>query len=473
MPRRPSRRQAPPTPPSSSSSRRRTAASNTLSGTSSPSSPKLLVKLDGRVYRPPSPGDPRTELEFEADLLLAGPPETVEDLEHARRDKRRREVEEAMRRERAKETMSSPGAKGKGKAKGASRLLTFDSSDEEDVRGARKPALSAASTPQRTRPHRAVTPPPRPAFPLGLTSPSPSTSSSSSAPLGFPFALQPSPRQRASTTAPLPAPLAALLALHSAVERALILHLSTSGSGSSLASTLSDVSDSGDDATATVRMPNLVDLATLSRMLESTGKRFGEDELRRLVWAWQGADDAPRANPAAAAENEVGGLGFVVSRARTAAAAAPGRVAQTYGVGISVSVRANPQLPKFELVSPGRAARTRDQAPPSPSSVGKGREGMSIVALWTQGKEARRVEMERRLRRWSERQVVVKREESEVRLCVPRPRDTLRNRRADPSTSPCRPPPTKTATCTSRRRLPRPARPAASHSPPCRSSLPQ
>ncbi|GAA6051759.1 hypothetical protein JCM3770_002718 [Rhodotorula araucariae] len=372
-------RPAPPTPPSTASCRRASALARNFN--SSPPSPRLLVKLDGRVYRPPSPGDPRTKLEFEADLLLAGPPETVDDLERSRKDKRRREVEDEMRRERARDvaqavSSTSPTAKGKG------RLLTFDDSDDEL-------AVVRPSTPARAqRSRRAVTPPPPPALPAGAASPSPS--------LGFPFTLQSSSRGDAPAP-PLPANLASLLALHSAVERALILHLSTAGS--SLASTLSDVHPA--EGTATVRMTNLIDLPTLARMLESTGKRFGEDELRRLVWAWQGAETDGGARVVAGTEDEVGGLGFVVTRARTAAA--PGRVAQTYGLGISVALRSNPQLPKFELVSPGRDPR-RD-APPSPSSVGKGREGMSIVALWTQGKEDRRKEMDKRLRRWSEKQV--------------------------------------------------------------------
>ncbi|KPV74731.1 uncharacterized protein RHOBADRAFT_53680 [Rhodotorula graminis WP1] len=429
--------QAPPTPPSSASRRRPAstlAANSTSSSTRSPSSPKLLVKLDGRVYRPPSPGDPRTKLEFEADLLLGGPTETVEDLEVARRERRRREVEDEMKREAA---LASPRARRPPTTTGASRLLTFDSDDERDT----LKVVGPSRTPTRARPHdhrRAVTPPPRPAFPLGPASPTPS--SSATATLGYPFALHTSPRRAGAgpQSPPLPPPLAALLALHNAVERALILHLSTSGSGASLASTLSDLDpDSGSGSgtgsgTAHVRMPNLVDLSTLGRMLESNGRRCGEDELRRLVWAWQGANDDPASPPRRAnnggglggglGDDEVGGMGFIVSRARTAVVAAPGRVAYTYGLGISVAVRSNPQLPKFELVSPGRpghaaaAAAAAAAAPPSPSSVGKGREGMSIVALWTQGKEARRVELEGRLRRWSERSRAggVKREEDEL-----------------------------------------------------------
>ncbi|GJN90511.1 hypothetical protein Rhopal_003522-T1 [Rhodotorula paludigena] len=402
----------PPTPPPSSSRRR------TLSKTSqhSPSSsPKLLVKLSGRVYRPPSPGDPRTKREFEADLLLQDPSETVEDLERARREKRRRDVEREMARARAEEAGGS-------KARLRALVADDDEQDEDDGldvlpspskrRKARVSTPEAAELPAKPALgapfDRPVTPPPPPpaAFPTSAALASPSSPA-----LGLPFA--PSPR-RGSTAPPLSPPLASLLALHSAVERALILHLSTSGS--SLASTISDTRPSSSSSSAfsstdypateaTVRMPNLIDLPTLSRLLESTGKRFDESALRRLVWAWQGASPSSTSLPAA---DEVGGLGFVVSRARCAAPG--GRVAATYGLGIAVAVRANPQLPKLELVGSPAAART---PPKSPGSVGMGRDGMSIVALWTQGKEERRREVERRLRAWdkSEKRARVKRED--------------------------------------------------------------
>ncbi|BGP32287.1 hypothetical protein JCM10296v2_004068 [Rhodotorula toruloides] len=403
-------RQAPPTPPSSSR-RRTTSATSTSTTTPTPASPKLLVKLNGRVYRPRSPDDLRTKAEHEADMLLSEPIETVEDLETEKRAKRRKEIEIEMQRERMRDVVESPSNKGKRKG----RMLVYDSDyDDLDVafpKKAKAPAFSLATPTKSPRlsNDRPVTPPPRPSNKLPL-SPSP--------PLDLPFVFQTS-SPRTSSATPLPSPLASLLSLHSAIERALIMHLSTAGS--TIASSISDVDSASNEAK--VKMANLIDLPTLTRMLESSGKRFGENELRRLVWVWQGAggvartdagedlDGSPRGRNTVVlgrdGEDEVGGMGFVVSRARvasTSSSAGP-RVSQTYGLGISVSLRTNPQLPKLELVSPSSGKTRTTAAPPSPSSVGKGRDGMSIVALWAQGKEQRRKEVEGRLRRWAERQV--------------------------------------------------------------------
>ncbi|TKA56897.1 hypothetical protein B0A53_01298 [Rhodotorula sp. CCFEE 5036] len=415
----------PPTPPSSSSPRKRTRSdAQPHAGTSSPSSPaRLLVKLNGRVYRPPSPDDLRTRAEQEADLLLQEPHETTDDLAQSRRDHKRKQIEIEMRRERLRLAAAAAPSRGSAAAststppRSAGRLLRFDSDDGLD---------------------RAVTPPP-------LHRPMPASVAS---PLGLPFAFQTdatttmtSPKR--NNTRPLPPHLAALLSLHAAVERTLILHLSTAGS--TIASTVSDTSTTDDGAaTATVRMTNLIDLSTLGKMLASTGKRFTETELRRLVWVWQGAgasytppSSSSSSSPARKSptdssssamsgsivlgrdsEDEVGGMGFLVTRARTASSSAASaanngssslfnasgaRVSSTYGIGITVAVRSNPQLPKLELVSPGRKGSI--PTPPSPSSVGKGRDGMSIVALWTQGKEQRQREVERRLRAWADKQV--------------------------------------------------------------------
>ncbi|GAA6006925.1 hypothetical protein JCM10207_009141 [Rhodosporidiobolus poonsookiae] len=383
---------APPTPPSSAS-RLRTASASSSSSTS-PS--KVVVKLNGRVYRQREEGDQRDQVHFEADLLLNEPHETVEDFERDKREEKRRRVEQAMRRERLLEAaQASPSA-----AKGKGRVLRFDDSDDEQqLPTPPKASVSLFGTPKKSTSFaRPTTPPPQPATLAQPSSPSPAAG------LGLPFAFQSSSRSTATAREPLPAPHAALLSLHSAVERALILHLSTAGS--SIASTSSEVDASTGEAV--VRMTNLIDLPMLSRMLESTRKRFGEDELRRLVWVWEGcgglvSDAAARTTSL----DEAGGMGFLVTRARTSSAAGA-RISGTYGVGISVKVKTNPQLPKFELVSPGR--RAAQVTPPSPSSVGKGREGMSIVALWTQGKEQRQAEVEKRLRAWA-RQTEVKKED--------------------------------------------------------------
>ena len=437
----------PPTPPASSSPRKRTRSTQPHASTSSPSSPaRLLVKLNGRVYRPPSPDDLRTKAEQEADLLLQEPHETTDDLAQSRRDEKRKEIEVEMRKERlrlAAEAAATTPSRGTAAAststppRSAGRLLRFDSDDGLDVTGSPSNALDESTTSSFLPRQRAVTPPPR-HRPL---------QASAASPLGLPFAFQTdatttmtSPKR--NTARPLPPHLAALLSLHAAVERTLILHLSTAGS--TIASTVSDTSTTEDGAAmATVRMTNLIDLSTLGKMLASTGKRFTETELRRLVWVWQGAGGSyappsltsssparrspPNSSPSAMSgsillgrdsEDEVGGMGFLVTRARTASSSASAvanngssslfnasgaRVSSTYGIGIAVAVRSNPQLPKLELVSPGRKGSI--PTPPSPSSVGKGRDGMSIVALWTQGKEQRQREVERRLRAWADKQV--------------------------------------------------------------------
>ncbi|GAA5925765.1 uncharacterized protein JCM15063_005111 [Sporobolomyces koalae] len=376
--------QAPPTPPSSSS--RRNAASN--SSTGSPSkSPRVLVTLGGRVYRPPTQDEREvlTPQEIEANLLLSEPTETVEDLAQAKREDKRKAIELEMTRAKlanAPSPFTSP-SKGKG------RLLDFDS-DEDDF-GHVSPT-KAARTPTKLSPtkRRPVTPPPRSDLHSEIaSSPSPA--------LGRPFAFASSTSASVAPTA-LPPSLAHLLSLHTALERALILHLSTHGS--SIASTVSSVHP--DSSAASVRMTNLIDLPTLTRMLESSGKRFGENELRKLCWVWQGCDTLDgEEDELKVEENEAGGMGFLITRSRLAKM---GKVTATYGLGISVAVKANPQLPKFELLppaSPKSSGSQRSVMPPSPSSIGKGRDGMSLVALWTQGKEERRKEVERRLLGWA------------------------------------------------------------------------
>ncbi|GAA5850508.1 hypothetical protein JCM8547_001897 [Rhodosporidiobolus lusitaniae] len=385
-------KQAPPTPPSSSS-RTRTSLAST-SGSS-----KVVVKLNGRIYRQPNEFEAQDRAHFEADLLLSEPTETIEDLEQERRAEKRRQVELEMKRAKMAEAAQSSPSSSPSKGKG--RVLTFDDSDDEGdiktTRPSKAHRTSLLATPTKASPTcqtRPSTPPPRLSFGSAAQATSPSPS------LGRPFGHPFSPRRAASLRNPLPPPLAALLSLHSAVERSFIMHLSLAGS--SIASSSSDVN--AETGEAVVRMTNLIDLPTLSKMLESTGKRFGEDDLRRLVWLWEGCDGLVTGVSAAdrcRTEDEAGGMGFIVSRARTSSAAGA-RISGTYGIGISVAVKANPQLPKFELVSPGRK-KQQQVAPPSPSSVGKGREGMSIVALWTQGKEQRQSEVERRLRKWAEK----------------------------------------------------------------------
>ena len=320
--------------------------------------------------------------------MLNEPVETVEDLARTRKEEKRKAIELEMNREKlANASPFSSPSKGKG------RLLDFNSDDDDD--DLQMSPTKAARTPTKLSPtkRRPVTPPPRPnLLPDLLTSPSPS--------LGLPFGFQSTSSTKAATpTTSLPPSLVHLLSLHTALERALILHLSTHGS--SIASTVSSVHPTS--SAAYVRMTNLIDLSTLSRMLESSGKRFSENELRKVCWVWQGCDSLDgEEDELRVEEDEAGGMGFLITRSRLAKM---GKVSLTYGLGISVAVKANPQLPKFELLPPSspKGGKRTTTMPPSPSSIGKGRDGMSIVALWTQGKEERRKEFERRLKKWAGR----------------------------------------------------------------------
>ena len=140
---------------------------------------------------------------------------------------------------------------------------------------------------------------------------------------------------------------------------------------------------------------------------------FSERELARLVWVWEGCGQGEGSRPSTPVDDddelsfersEAGGMGFVITKTRTGSARA---IVNTHGIGISVAVRANPQLPAFELLpprSPGSSkALGKKVAPPSPGSVGRGREGMSVVALWNQGQDGRREEFASRLRVWFDR----------------------------------------------------------------------
>lgn len=331
----------------------------------------LDTQMDGVTYS--SSGD-----------FFGEPDEEVGDIERERADEKRRELQKRMLAE-----QSSPDAKGKGK-----RRADFleDGLEMEGKRGRRigaehlatpvKQQLSASLHRQRS-----PSPPPAPprlAAPFAFREP---TSTASSGPL-----------------VPLPKPLTELLDLQSAIESALIMHLSTSGS--SVASTSTDFDQ---DGRATVRIPNLIELAELSRMARSGGQQLGDKELERLVWAWEGCGEAleeeeddlrvVRGGDGDGVGEEVGGLGFLVSRKRVGKA---NNIQTTHGIGISVNIKSNPQLPKFELL-PHSPSQKDKVTPPSPSSVGRGREGMNVVALWTQGKAARREELTRRLRAWGRR----------------------------------------------------------------------
>lgn len=105
-------------------------------------------------------------------------------------------------------------------------------------------------------------------------------------------------------------------------------------------------------------------------------------------------------------EEEAGGMGFIISKTRTGSS---NKYVATYALGISIFIKSNPQLPPMELLplsSPGGipsspVRSSSRKVSESPGSVRRGREGMSVVALWSQGSEGRRTEFASRLRAWS------------------------------------------------------------------------
>jgi hypothetical protein len=266
-------------------------------------------------------------------------------------------------------------------------------------RGRTTGSSSKLSTPTKraTRPPRSLSPPPA-RIVLARQRPSPPN-------LGLPFSLEPTSPSKSTH---LPPALADLVTLHAALEGALIMHLGTAG----WAVASSAATDFDEAGRATVRIPNLIDLQELGKMVRSGAQQFGEKELARLVWAWEGCGIGEEGEDAEEedlkvemrGEDEAGGLGFIVSKTRIGKGH---NIQNIYGIGIAVTLKSNPQLPKLELVAPSSPSRKDDKqaaiAPPSPSSIGKGREGMNVVALWTQGKDARREELVRRLRAWGRR----------------------------------------------------------------------
>jgi hypothetical protein len=285
------------------------------------------------------------------------------------------------------------------------RSVVLDSDDELDVRGNAVASTSSPTpltpTKRRTVP-QAVTPPSQLLF--GSLGARPTA-------LGLPFSTAAQghrPTRPLSSKNPLPPALADLLGLHTALESVLLFHLANEGSR--VASSTSRPNRAGE---ATIRMTNLIDLPELVKMVMSSGRRFGEKELSKLLWVWEGCGLGEGTNGVKIEDDEdvgleigaqeTGGMGFIVTRTRCGTAS---NVITTYGLGISVTVRTNPQLPKFELVAPPTSpSRTPAKmvAPPSPSSIGKGRDGMSVVALWSQGNELRREEFHKRLREWGRR----------------------------------------------------------------------
>lgn len=320
---------------------------------------RLALKFDGKVYRTLDTSLPGVDYSTKGDFLGA-PDEQVGELERELGEQKRRNLQREMLREPPR--VSTP-------------------------KGKRRPPQDV------TGPLRLVKQVARPTL----------------EPLGLPFSATIPPRPSAK----LPDVLDRLQHLHAALESALFAHLAEAG-GSAFASSSSSIS-SANSAIMHVRIPRLIDFGKLKRLIESGGRNFGVQDLARLCWVWQGCgfrgdeDDLHVTGQEEGLESdEVGGMGFVVSKTRLLIGG--GKFVPSLALGIHLTIKSNPQLAPMELLpppSPGRVPRsptttTRGrQGADSPGGGSRtGREGMSVVALWSQGSEARRREFGKRLRDW-------------------------------------------------------------------------
>ena len=212
------------------------------------------------------------------------------------------------------------------------------------------------------------------------------------------------------STVPLPDHYLALLSLHSAVERALLLHLATEGSRACGVAAMVQASSTD----FVIDLPNLVSYSTIRSVVErGSGKRFGPTELGQLVWLWEGGLHGPQATEGSLAENESleadrshikkkrGGLSITVNASRQLEKTT-GKKVYTWGLGIDLQIKQNVQLPAFEVLaneSPlSSSSRSRLATPPqSPGGKAMKRHGMSIMPLWSSRSESRKEEMRRRL----------------------------------------------------------------------------
>ncbi|SPO24271.1 uncharacterized protein UTRI_03539 [Ustilago trichophora] len=153
-----------------------------------------------------------------------------------------------------------------------------------------------------------------------------------------------------SADLPLPSFYSSLMTLHVALEHALVVHLATAGcSSATLQSSSSTSSDSDSDSdltprkkTKTVRLPNLISYTALRPLVErSGGRRLGPTELRRLASVWvdfHRTSSKPNFAPAEEEEEEVRGLGFIITKTRSMDPRT-GRRALDWGIGIELEIK--------------------------------------------------------------------------------------------------------------------------------------
>lgn len=209
------------------------------------------------------------------------------------------------------------------------------------------------------------------------------------------------PKELDSSTVPLPEHYTALLNLHAAVERALLLHLATEGSKACSAAVAMSEGGALGAENLVVDVPNLATFTGIRAVVErGANKRFGPTELAQLVWLWEGGLNGPQASedvfassPAKKKDGRRGGLSMTVSSSRELDRSTGKRV-HTWGIGIHLELKQNVQLPALEVVGGSPTSVKAQDVGSSPSLK---RVGMSVLPWWSSKAEYRREEMRRRL----------------------------------------------------------------------------
>ncbi|KAK9895620.1 hypothetical protein P389DRAFT_66913 [Cystobasidium minutum MCA 4210] len=206
-----------------------------------------------------------------------------------------------------------------------------------------------------------------------------------------------------ASSVPLPQHYTALLNLHAAVERALLLHLATEGSRACSAAVAAPDSGSSASDNLVVDLPNLATFTGIRAVVErGANKRFGPTELAQLVWLWEGALNGPQASEdvfssSRSSKNKDGrrgGLSMTVAPARELDRNTGKRV-HTWGIGIHLELKQNVQLPALEVVGSSPSPSKQAQELSTPPNLK--RVGMSVLPLWSSKAEDRREELRRRL----------------------------------------------------------------------------
>lgn len=212
-------------------------------------------------------------------------------------------------------------------------------------------------------------------------------------------------------TVALPEDYYTLLALHTALENGLVLHLATEGGRA--ANKIATTSTAA-DGTLLARLSNIITFRTLRTLVErGSNKRFGPTELARLKWLW----------------DLVTPLGYTVTKMRELDPSGNGKRINAWGLGVEMVVQHHAPMPSMSLVG---------VTPPSPKGTPTktgSRDSMSVVALWSQASEARIIEVRRRLGAFTIWQLRVRSLAEFPGLCLPEDRLEARPRLRPPSES--------------------------------------